>query len=108
MTIFVDSEYVIQSCADMVRISSVNPSLTPEGKGEAEMGSYVADALNDLGLEVTTYKLAPNRVNVMGILRGKKGDGKSLLLNAHMDTVGMDGMTIDPFGANVRGESVDQ
>ncbi len=103
MNISVDSEYVIQSCVDMVRINSVNPSLSPEGKGEAEMGAYVADALNDLGLEVTTYKIAPNRVNVVGILRGKgNGNAKSLLLNAHMDTVGVNGMTIDPFGADVR------
>ncbi len=97
MTVSIDREYIIQTTADLVRINSVNPSLSPEGPGEAEVSAYVADALNALGLEVTTYELAPNRVNVVGILRGT-GEGKSLLLNAHMDTVGVAGM-VDPFGA---------
>ena len=100
MTFSIDREYVIQTMADLVGINSINPSLTPDGKGEAEAGAYVTDALNGLGMDVTTYKLEPNRVNVVGILRGT-GNGKSLLLNAHMDTVGVDGMT-DPFGAKMR------
>lgn len=85
---------------DLVRINSTNPSLSPDGAGEAEIGAYVADALNDLGLDVKTYDLGPKRVNVVGKLAGK-GDGRSLLLNAHMDTVGVAGMT-DPFSAEIR------
>ena len=101
----IDSEYIQQTLVDLVRINSVNPSLSPDGKGEAEIGVYVANALNALGLEVTTYELAPNRVNVVGILRGTannhSANGRSLLLNAHMDTVGVTGMA-DPFGADIR------
>jgi acetylornithine deacetylase len=44
-------------------------------------------------------------VNVVGILRGTankhSANGRSLLLNAHMDTVGVTGM-VDPFGADIR------
>ena len=100
MTFSIDREYVSQTLVDLVRINSVNPSLSPNGKGEAEIGAYVADALNALGLAVTTYELEPNRANVVGILRGT-GNGRSLLLNAHMDTVGVEGMA-DPFGAEMR------
>ena len=100
MTFSIDREYVSQTLANLVRINSVNPSLSPNGKGEAEIGAYVADALNALGLAVTTYELEPNRANVVGILRGT-GNGRSLLLNAHMDTVGVEGMA-DPFGAEMR------
>jgi acetylornithine deacetylase len=96
----IDSHYVQQTLVDLVRINSVNPSLAADGKGEAEIGKYVADGLNKLGLEVTTYDLEPNRVNIVGILRGT-GNGRSLLLNAHMDTVGVDGMD-DPFGADIQ------
>lgn len=99
----IDCDYVEQTLIDMVQINSINPSLGADGKGEAEIGVYVADKLKELGLEVTTYPIAPNRVNVVTVLRGT-GDsenGRSLLLNAHMDTVGVDGMA-DPFGAVVK------
>lgn len=95
-----DLPHIQQTLVDLVRIPSINPSLAADSQGEAEVGLYVADALNQLGLDVTTYELAPNRVNVVGILRGT-GNGRSLLLNAHMDTVGVDGMA-DPFGADIR------
>ncbi len=38
---------------------------------------------------------------MVGVLKGS-GSGHSLLLNAHMDTVGVEGMSIDPFGAQIR------
>jgi len=100
MTISIDPAYVHKLTTDMVRINSINPSLTSNDVGETAIAAYVADALNALGLEVTTYTIAPNRMNVIGILRGT-GDGRSLLLNAHMDTVGVEGMA-DPFGAEVK------
>ncbi|MFL5626664.1 MAG: M20/M25/M40 family metallo-hydrolase, partial [Ktedonobacteraceae bacterium] len=43
------------------------------------------------GLEVTIDEPRPGRPNVVGIVRGS-GGGRSLLLNAHMDTVGVAGM----------------
>ncbi len=101
MSFLIDHDYVIQTLTDLVRINSANPSLSADGKGEAEIAAYVAAALETLGLEVTTYEIEPGRVNVVGILRGT-GNGRSLLLNAHMDTVGVEGMIIDPFGAETR------
>ena len=97
----IDKKFIIETLSDLVKINSINPSLSSVGPGEAEIGSYVAEVLNDLGLHVTTYEIEPGRLNVVGILKGN-GSGRSLLLNAHMDTVGVDGMTGDPFGAGVR------
>jgi acetylornithine deacetylase len=96
----IDSEYIRQTLMDLVRINSVNPNLVPGAPAEAEIGAYVAAALRDMGLEVTVYEIAPRRVNVVGRLKGQ-GNGRSLLLNAHLDTVGVGGMA-DPFGATVR------
>lgn len=103
MSFEIDQDYVLKTLVDLVHINSVNPSLSPDGKGEAEIGAYVADALNDIGLSVTIYEIKPSRVNIVGTLKGS-GSGKSILLNAHMDTVGVEGMVIDPFGAEIREE----
>ena len=97
----IDEDYLTQTLVDLIRINSINPSLSSEGQGEVEIGAYVADALNQLGLQVTTYEIEPGRVNVVGVLPGT-GNGRSLLLNAHMDTVGVEGMTIDPFGGEIQ------
>jgi acetylornithine deacetylase len=100
MTITLDQEYITKTLADLVQINSVNPSLAPDGGGEAEIGAYVADVLKSLGLTVTTYDLGPKRANVVGLLPGS-GGGRSLLLNAHTDTVGVDGMD-NPFSGQIR------
>jgi acetylornithine deacetylase/succinyl-diaminopimelate desuccinylase family protein len=80
---------------ELVRIDSVNPDLVPDGAGEREIARFVADWLRNAGLEVETNEVAPGRFNVVGIARGS-GGGRSLLLNAHMDTVGVAGVK-DPF-----------
>ena len=97
----IDEQYLIETLQKMVSINSVNPSLTPEGKGEAELGAYVAEELDKLGLETTFHEIEPTRANTVGVLKGS-GGGRSLLFNAHMDTVGVEGMTIDPFGAEIK------
>ena len=97
----IDKEYLIATAVDLVKINSTNPSMSPDGAGEEEIARYTANAMQAIGLETTTYEIAPGRFNVVGRLVGS-GGGKSLLLNAHMDTVGVDGMTIDPFGAEIR------
>jgi acetylornithine deacetylase len=72
--------------AELVSIESVNPTLVAGGSGEAEVGRFVADWLTERGLEVELEELAPSRVNVVGRVRGS-GGGRTLLLNAHLDTV---------------------
>ena len=101
MTLTIDEPYLTKLTQELIQINSINPALTPDGKGEAEIGAYVAKNLQELGLEVTTSEIAPGRVNVVGVLKGS-GGGLSLLLNAHMDTVGVEGMAIDPFGGELK------
>ena len=75
----------------LVAIDSVNPDLVPGGAGEGTIARFVAEWLERAGLEVVVDEVAPGRPNVVGIARGS-GGGRSLLLNAHMDTVGVTGM----------------
>src|SRR5579859_1203936 len=75
----------------LVAIDSVNPDLVPGGAGEREIAHFVANWLERAGVEVTLDEPKPGRPNVIGIVRGT-GGGRSLLLNAHMDTVGVAGM----------------
>src|SRR5712691_2171138 len=85
---------------ELVRIESVNPDLVPGGSGEGAIASFVAGWLSDSGVEVTMVEPVPGRPSVVGVLRGS-GGGRSLMLNAHMDTVGAGGMS-SPFSPVVR------
>lgn len=82
---------IIELLRQLVAIDSINPDLVPGGAGEAEIAHFVADWLERAGLEVEIDEPAPGRPNVIGIARGS-GGGHSLILNAHMDTVGVAGM----------------
>jgi len=96
----IDSEYLLRTLADLIRINSVNPSLVPGAPGEGEAAACVSKALRRLGLEVAVHEAEPGRPSVVGTLRGR-GGGRSLMLNAHLDTVGVEGMQA-PFTPMVR------
>ena len=80
-----------QLLSDLVSINSINPDLVPGSPGEAEIAHYIADWLRRAGLEVELVESISGRPNVIGIAHGT-GGGKTLLLNGHMDTVGVAGM----------------
>jgi acetylornithine deacetylase len=82
---------IAQLVHDLVAIDSVNPDLVPGAAGEGAIAQFVARWLERAGLEVELDEAAPGRPNVVGVARGS-GGGHSLMLNAHMDTVGVAGM----------------
>lgn len=92
---------LVQLLSDLVAIDSVNPDLVPGGAGERWIAEYVAAWLENAGLEVTLQESGSGRPNVIATLHGT-GDGRTLMLNAHMDTVGYDGMT-NPLKPRVEG-----
>lgn len=77
--------------ADLVAVDSVNPDLVPGGAGEGEVARLVAGWLASAGLEVHLDEVYPGRPNVIARARGT-GGGPTLLLNGHIDTVGVAGM----------------
>ena len=80
-----------QLLSDLVSINSINPDLVPGSPGEAEIAHYIAGWLKRADLEVELIESVPGRPNVVGMALGT-GGGKTLLLNGHMDTVGVAGM----------------
>lgn len=84
----------------LVSIPSVNPVLEGDGGGESLIAGEVAALLESWGLDVVVSEAAPGRPNVVATL---EGDGPCLLLNGHLDTVGVAGMTVAPFAGAVEG-----
>lgn len=84
----------------LVSIDSVNPDLVPGAEGERKIAVFVAEWLRDRGLEVHVEEVGNGRPNVIAVARGT-GGGRSLMLNAHMDTVGVAGME-RPFEPVIR------
>jgi acetylornithine deacetylase len=76
---------------DLVSIDSVNPSLVPGARGEAEIAQRIASELLSIGLHVEITEVAPGRPNVVGTLDGRS-PGPALMLCGHIDTVGVAGM----------------
>ena len=97
----VSRERALGLLINLIRINSVNPSLVLGGNGEAEIARYLCEYMRGAGLEVKYQEFAPGRANAIGILKGS-GGGRSLLLNGHIDTVGLDGMDIEPLAPRFR------
>ncbi len=84
----------------LVATPSVNPSLDPAGEGEAAIAGLTAGWLRGWGFDVRVVDAEPGRPSVLARL--ERGPGRTLILNGHLDTVGVAGMDGDPFAADVR------
>jgi len=85
--------------ADLVSIPSVNPMgrpLTGPGYLEAGMTVYLDRWFRDLGVPFERQLLAPGRENLLARFESP-GARRTVLFDAHQDTVPTDGMTIEPF-----------
>jgi len=94
---------VVSLLQDLVRIPSVNPDNAPgtDQTGEAAMATYLDGWLTALGAEVVIEEIKPGRPNL--IARFAPLDGRPrVMFGPHLDTVGVGGMTIDPFAAEIR------
>lgn len=100
MNLTIDRDYLVKTLTDLIAINSINLSLLPTGRGEAEIAAYIGQSLRRLGLEVALHDADHSRVSAVGILKGS-GGGRSLMLNGHIDTVGVEGMD-NPFTAEIK------
>lgn len=92
----IDKEQTTKYLADLVRINSINPTLSPGGAGEMDIAGWLMETCTELGLNVVMQYGKHDRPNVIASWSGKGGGG-SILLTGHMDTVGVENMEIPPF-----------
>ncbi len=88
-----------QTLADLVRINSVN-SFYSGGPGEAEIANYIERFFQQQGIRTWRQPVLPGRDNVIACLPGRSS--RRIILEAHMDTVSIQGMTIPPFEPTIR------
>jgi acetylornithine deacetylase len=93
---------VVALLSDLVAIDSVNPSLVAGGAGEGEIAAFVAAWARAAGLEAEVLEEVPGRPSVIVRAHGR-GGGRTLLLCAHLDTVGVEGMS-DPHAPRLDGD----
>jgi acetylornithine deacetylase/succinyl-diaminopimelate desuccinylase family protein len=86
----------------LVACDSVNPSLVRGGAGETQIADLIERWAEEAGLEAERLEATPGRPSVLVRARGK-GGGRTLLLCAHLDTVGVDGMA-DPHTPRIDGD----
>ena len=97
------SQDVVSLLQQLIRIPSVNPDNAPgtEQIGEEKIATFLAGWLESIGAEVLLEEIQPGRPNL--IARFAPLDGRPrILLGPHLDTVGVGGMTIEPFGGEIR------
>ncbi|MEV0611997.1 M20/M25/M40 family metallo-hydrolase [Nonomuraea sp. NPDC050404] len=87
--------------ARLTAIDSVNPDLVPGGAGESAIADLCGGWLAARGFEVHRLEERPGRPSLVAIARGT-GGGRSLMLNGHLDTVGLAGYDGDPLDPQVR------
>jgi len=88
----------------LVAIPSVNPmgrDLTGPEYFEGRMTDHLAAYFRGLGVPHERIEVAPGRANVLARFESP-GARRTVLLDAHQDTVPIDGMTIEPFVPLVR------
>ena len=92
----------IDLIARLVEIDSVNPALVPGGAGEAAIAAFLLEWAAANGLVAEALEATPGRPSVVIRARGR-GDGGTLLLCGHTDTVNVEGMEA-PFELKVEGD----
>src|SRR6266446_5758625 len=94
---------VVQILGDLVRIPSVNPMGRPATGDiyyEHRMTGHLESLFRRLDLPVERHTVAPLRDNIVTRVEGDvapQRGGKIVMLEAHQDTVPVEGMTIEPF-----------
>src|SRR4029079_10969550 len=89
---------------ELIQIDSRNPTLVPGAPGEAACAHALASTLRDWGFDVRLQEAAPARPNVIASIG--PANAPALMLNGHLDVVGVQAMSHPPFDAELRGDLI--
>lgn len=99
---------VVETLSDLVRIPSVNPmgrTVSGDIYYEHRVTDHLEKLFKKLKIPTERHAVAPQRDNLIARVDGFKTPdkgGKILMLEAHQDTVPVEGMTIAPFDPLVK------
>jgi succinyl-diaminopimelate desuccinylase len=91
----IDRDETIGLARSLVQIPSIS------GQEGLQISEFMADWLRDAKIDAGLQAVGENRANVYGRVDGSR-PGLRLLLNGHLDTKPVEGMTIDPFAGEIR------
>lgn len=94
----------VELLQNLIRIPSVNPEGDPgvSNPGEQACAEFLARFLTDCGAAVELREVLPGRPNVLARFPSSAPGKPKILFAPHIDTVSVRGMTIDPFGGEIR------
>ncbi len=95
----VDESAAVGFTQELVRVRSTSDA------GEHAAAEQVAAKMREFGWEPTVTEVAPGRPNVVAVVDGGGGPGRTLLLEGHTDVVtegDADRWTVDPYGGEIR------
>jgi acetylornithine deacetylase/succinyl-diaminopimelate desuccinylase-like protein len=98
----------IQTLQELIRIPSVNPmgrDVVGPNEGESRLTDYLQHKCEQFGWRWQRQQVHPGRENLVALIPGNPSaaeGGELILWDAHQDTVSADGMSVDPFGGEVR------
>lgn len=87
----------VELCQALVQIPSENPSGSIASDGEEAIARFVGEFLESLGAQVEYEEIGPGRPNVYGLWPVPPETSQRILFAPHLDTVTVEGMTVDPF-----------
>ena len=90
---------VVELLKKLISIPSVNPmgrDVSGPEFHETKLTQFLIGYLKDLGVPCEEVEVAPGRSNILARLESPRAT-RTILLDAHQDTVPVDGMTISPF-----------
>src|SRR5688500_3823456 len=104
MTIEIGDRDAVGLTQALVRIDSRNPTLAPESAGEGAIARDLADLLSRWGFRTELSEAAPGRPNLVARIGPR--ESPALMFAGHLDTVAVDGMSHDPWSADMRMERI--
>ena len=94
---------VARTAADLIRFDTSNYG-GGRAEGEREAADYVANRLEDLGLQVEEYEPAPRRTSITTRVAGRDRTRPALVVHGHLDVVPAIAADwqVDPFAGEIR------
>ena len=93
---------------DLVALPSVNPmraDISPDITHEHRVTAYLEGFFRSLGVPFERQPVATQRENIVARLT-LPGARRTIMFEAHQDTVPVDGMIVEPFGAKIDGNKL--